>query len=120
MCRVKLNWQDTPIDIYDGDKIILHTLCDIQPMSGALVQEEYGLEIERVKRIYTSVDKNIKEGMKVALNGEKPRYTIKYTEHWPDYTMALLAEIPQAAQDESVNVNTGENGASDIYGGGFY
>ena len=120
MCRVKLNWQDTPIDIYDGDKIILHTLCDIQPMSGALVQEEYGLEIESVKRIYCEPCTFLEEGARVALKGENIGYTVMYAEHWDDYTMALLNKLPTAAKDESVNVDTGENGASDIYGGGFY
>lgn len=117
---MKLNWQDTPIDIYDGDKIISHTLCDMQPMSGGLAQEEYGLEIERVKRIYCEPCTFLKEGARVALEGENLSYTVKYAEHWTDYTMALLEEIPQAAQDKDINNNSGKNGASDIYGGGFY
>ena len=40
--------------------------------------------------------------------------------HWDDYSMALLDEIPQAVQDSNVNISTGENSLSDIYGGGFY
>lgn len=111
--------QDTPIDIYADDTVI-ETMCDMQPYSGELAQEEYGLEIECVKRIYTEPNKNISEGVKIADRGQKPVYIVKYKEHWKNYTMALLCLIPQALQDNSVDNENGTNGASDIYGGGFY
>lgn len=120
MCRVKLNWDNTPIDIYKDGEIIARLMCDMQPMSGGLAQEEYGLNIECVKRIYSLPDKSLKEGNRVALRGEKPKYTIKYAETWDDYTVSLLSEIPQAVQGDDIDVDTGQNGASDIYGGGFY
>ena len=119
MCRVTLIDQETPIDIYAGDTVI-HAMCDMQPMSGGLAQQEYGLEIDCIKRIYTKPNNNINEGVKIAERGRKPIYIVGYKEHWKDYTMALLTEIPQAAQDDTVDIDSGMNAASDKYGGGFY
>lgn len=57
--------QDTQIDIFAGDTVT-HAMCDMQPYSGELAQEEYGLEINCVMRIYTEPNKNIREGVKIA------------------------------------------------------
>ena len=108
------------IEVYSGTELKAEITADIQPYSGGLAQEEYGLEIETVKRIYCEPCTFLEEGARVALKGENLSYTVKYAEHWDDYTMALLNKLPTAVKDESVNVKTGENGASDIYGGGFY
>jgi len=111
--------QDTPIDIYVGDTVI-EAVCDMQPMSGELAQQEYGLEIECVRRIYTAPNADIVEGVKIADRGQKPKYIVKYAEQWKDYTMALLSMIPQAAQGDTTDNENGMNDASDKYGGGFY
>lgn len=111
--------QDTPIDIYAGDSIV-EAVCDMQPYSGELAQEEYGLETNCVMRIYTEPNIHIAEGVKVADRGQKPIYIVKYKEHWKDYTMALLSIIPQAVQGDTVDSENGTNDASDKYGGGFY
>ena len=117
---MKLHWNNTPIDIYKDGKRESQLMCDMQPMSGGLAQEEYGLNIECVKRVYSEPNAYIKEGNRIALRGEKPKYTIKYAEEWEDYTVSLLSEMPQAVQGDDIDVDTGQNGASDIYGGGFY
>ena len=119
MCRVTLIDQNTPIDIYTGDAVV-EAMCDMQPMSGGLAQQEYGLQTARVMRIYTKPNNYINEGVKVAVRGQEPIYIVSYKEHWKDYTMALLTEIPQAAQDDTVDNEDGTNAASDKYGGGFY
>lgn len=111
--------QDTQIDIFVGDTVT-HAMCDMQPYSGELAQEEYGLEINCVMRIYTEPNKNIREGVKIAEGGQKPIYIVGYKEYWKDYTMALLTVIPQAVQGDTVDNENGTNSASDKYGGGFY
>ena len=108
------------IEVYGGAELKAEITADIQPYSGGLAQKEYGLEIEAVKRIYCESCAFLEEGARVALKGENIGYTVKYAEHWDDYTMALLNKLSTAVKDESVNVNTGKNGASDMYGGGFY
>ena len=40
------------IEVYSGAELKAEITADIQPYSGGLAQEEYGLEIETVKRIY--------------------------------------------------------------------
>lgn len=95
-------------------------ICDMQPISGELAQKEYGLEVERATEIFADPCTILTEGARVALNDEKAHYIVKYTEKWDDYVSAVLVEIPQAVQDDTVDNENGENGMSEIYGGGFY
>ena len=111
----------TPINIFEDTGAVPQTLmCDMQPYSGGLAQEEYGLDIDCTMRIYTEPCPFLKSGARVGRESDNPCYTVKYAEHWDDYSMALLDEIPQAVQDSNVNISSGENSMSDIYGGGFY
>ena len=107
--------QTTEIDIYDGktDTVLATIMCDMQPYSGGLAQKEYGLEIDRAMRIYTEPCDALTEGERIALSGETPMYIVKYAEHWDDYSMAVLTELPLAAKEP-------EDDPDDVYGGGFY
>ena len=58
-------------------------------------------------RIYTEPCPFLKSGARGGRENDNPCYTVKYTEHWDDYSMALLDEIPQAVQDSNVNISTG-------------
>lgn len=95
-------------------------MCDMQPISGGLAQKEYGLEVDSAVEIFTDPCPILTEGARVALDGESPRYIVKYAERWDDYVAAVLVEIPQAVQDSTVDNENGGNSMSDIYGGGFY
>ena len=114
--------QNVIIDIYTNtEETPVSVLCDMQPYSGSLAQEEYGLDVDCVKRIYTPFNPLIKDGALVAKSGEAPLYIVKYAEHWDEeYTMALLSLIPTPSQDEHADFKSGTNSASDQYGGGFY
>ncbi len=113
--------QNKAIDVYSApDREPTRIMCDMQPYSGSLAQEEYGLDVNCVMRLYTKPCDDLKEGALVAESGGAPLYIVKYAEPWDDYTMALLSKIPAAERDGSVNHASGENSASDIYGGGFY
>ena len=114
--------QNKAIDVYSApNREPTQIMCDMQPYSGSLAQEEYGLDVDCVKRIYTPFNPLIKEGALVARSGEAPLYIVKYAEHWDEeYTMALLSLIPTPSQDEHADFKSGTNSASDQYGGGFY
>ncbi|MEI3158970.1 MAG: hypothetical protein V8T08_05025 [Monoglobus pectinilyticus] len=59
------------IEVYSGTELKAEITADIQPYSGGLAQEEYGLEIETVKRIYFCEPCTfLEEGARVALKGE--------------------------------------------------
>lgn len=103
----------TEIDIYGGGTVLETVMCDMQPYSGGLAQEEYGLEIGRAVRIYTEPCYTLTEGKKIALSGENPMYIVNYAEHWDDYSMAVLTELPLAAKEPGDDTD-------DVYGGGFY
>lgn len=106
MCRVILNsefakhFYNTDIRVYKkiitGGYDVSETaeeICtiraDVQPYSGALAREEYGLDIDRALKVFCDRDERIAEGVYIAVNGRE--YIVKYTELW-DMGMMIVAQ----------------------------
>lgn len=70
------------------------TLCtikgDLQPYSGGLARESYGLDVECQKRLYFDACNNIKPGAYVEVNNV--RYRVEYAEERNMGSFALLKE----------------------------
>lgn len=71
---------------------VTSTRADIQPYSGGLAQEQYGLHADCQKRMYCDVCPDITEGAGITLdeNACEPEYIVTYAESWNTYTMAFL------------------------------
>ena len=62
--------------------------ADVQPYSGGLAAEEYGLTEQVEKRMYCDNSEHLKQGNIAAISGDK--YDIVYTEAWEAGAMVLL------------------------------
>lgn len=73
----------------DGEYVVLgETGGDLQPYSGGLAHEEYGLSVTVEKRIFCAGGDLLKAGRILKANGEE--YEIVYAEPWELGTVALL------------------------------
>lgn len=107
MCRVILNsefakhFYNTDIKVYKkiitGGYDVSETaeeICtvrsDVQPYSGALAREEYGLDIDRALKIFCDRDGRITEGAYISVNGTE--YIVKYVESW-GIGMMIVAQM---------------------------
>jgi hypothetical protein len=62
--------------------------ADVQPYSGKLAREEYGLDIERALKVFCASDKSISEGLYADIDGSK--YIVQYVERQSGGTMMIL------------------------------
>jgi hypothetical protein len=63
---------------------------DIQPYSGKLAREEYGIEVERCMKVYCEQNPNITEGLYCVVNGGSDEYVIRYAEIWESGMMLVI------------------------------
>lgn len=69
-------------------KLVCSVSADIQPFSGNVTEEEYGLRIERALKMYCKGCADIKEGDYVSVDGEM--YRIKSVKNWNMGIEALI------------------------------
>lgn len=79
---------DTGYDRTEKAEKLCTVKCDLQPYSGELAQERYGIRVECQKRLYTANNDCIKAGNYIDANGE--RFRIEYAEHRQLGTVAFL------------------------------
>lgn len=69
-------------------ELVCSVSADIQPFSGDVTEEEYGLRIERAMKLYCKSCADIKEGNYVRADGEM--YRIKSVKNWDMGIEALI------------------------------
>ena len=67
-------------DVSETTEEICTVRADVQPYSGALAREEYGLDIDRALKVFCDRDECITEGVYIAVNGRE--YIVQYIESW--------------------------------------
>lgn len=56
--------------------------ADIQPYSGKLAREAYGIEVEQCMKMYCEHNASLTEGLYCTINGAAQEYVIRYVESW--------------------------------------
>lgn len=66
--------------VFDGYEEIATIQADIQPCSGQLKVQLYGIEINKYLTVYMYPNEEVQEGLYIEVNGKY--YEIQVIEHW--------------------------------------
>ena len=77
-------------DVSETVEDICTVKADVQPYSGALAREEYGLDADKSVKIFCENDSRITEGVYVSVNGVD--YIVKYAARYDMSYMFIAVE----------------------------
>ena len=78
--KAKYTMDDERNQIFDGYEEIATINADVQPCSGQLKAQLYGLEITKYLTVYTNIQLGIEEGLYLLIDGKY--YEIQAIEKW--------------------------------------
>lgn len=78
--RIKYTLDDERNQVKDGYEEIATIQADIQPCSGQLKVQLYGIEITKYLTVYMIPNADVEEGLYILINGKY--YEVQVIEHW--------------------------------------
>ena len=80
MNKAKYTLDDERNQVFDGYEEIATIQADIQPCSGQLKVQLYGIEITKYLTVYMYPNEEVQEGLYIEVDGKY--YEIQVIEHW--------------------------------------